>query len=182
MRKHLGVHGPFHMRMGLSFLLSAVQPFAAFDTPRERLFRVVAEHPGLTLGQLRAGAQMSWGAAYYHSQRLAHDGRIRIITAGRRRLHVPCAREFTETVVRARGLLQGETVRQVCAFVSRNPLTDIRSICASTGLSPRAVYYHVRQLLDNGLLESRGLTHHFGLRVTALYAAATAHTADILGR
>lgn len=132
-------------------------------TLRQRVLAFVLEHPGTTLGQLRRALSLSWGRAHHHVKLLERLGALQRVRAGRRALLMPAGLEEDERSLRARALLRGETARRVAQAVALSAPTDVEALSRALGESRRVVYYHVKQLIEAGVVQSASRTRHFGL-------------------
>jgi DNA-binding transcriptional ArsR family regulator len=80
-------------------------------------------------------------------------GLLHTRAAGRRRLAYPGpAAESPPALDRARAMLAGPTTRRVAEGVLARPGIGIEELLETLGESPRAVYYHVKRLVDAGLV------------------------------
>lgn len=137
---------------------------------RREILAAVLERPGLTLGELRSKVRLGWGNAYHHLAKLQRAGLVQMERYGRRLVVFPAAEPLDAMAAPALAILRGQTARAICDDIARHAPTDVSSIATRTGRSPRAVYYHVRQLIAVGLVESRSLVRQFSLYPSALHA------------
>lgn len=137
------------------------------ETVRERLLREVRDHPGLSLSELMTRLGIGWGTLHHHATALEAQRLVRIETAGRRRLVFP-AGQSPMVAAEARGLVYGGPARRIALALRDRPGQSILELCERTGNSPRAVYYHVKRLLEGGLLRSSSSTRHSDLEPTPL--------------
>jgi predicted transcriptional regulator len=145
-------------------LLVLIAPVAD-DAPvieplRARLLKLVTQKPGLPVGAILAETQMGWGTLYYHLSKLAKENQIQIVRVGRRRLVYPASGGRATDFAAGDALLRGRTARQIAEAIANRPGSSIQTIVDSVGYSPRAVYYHVRRLIEAGLVTSSSETRH----------------------
>lgn len=139
---------------------------ATFDSRlRQEILTIVNDSPGIRLTELMERMSVGWGTLYHHLGKLREAGLIQTQVAGRRRLVYPIHRAaaFDSS---AQSLLCGRTARLVALSIQRAPHRSLIEICDELGLSPRSTYYHVRRLLDAGLITSGSTTRHFDLCAT----------------
>lgn len=136
---------------------------------RRKMFEVIRQKPGLTLGELRERVRLGWGNGYHHLKKLERAGLIRTTRIGRRLVITPVNGEMDEREAKARAHLKGQAAAAICGDISRHPGTDAASIAARTGQTVRSVYYHVKPLTALGLVVSRSRTRQFALHTTPLY-------------
>lgn len=134
---------------------------------RRAILEAVARSPGITLGELRAGVKLGWGNAYHHLLRLERARLIRTQRVGRRLVIFPA--DFDARAAAVRAVLRGAASRAIADDIAAHPGTDVTDVATRTGLSRRAVYYHVQQLTTLGVVTSRSGARQFALHVTSLY-------------
>lgn len=150
---------------------------ASLDSPlRERLLKLIQESPGIPMGELMARAGLGWGTLYHHLNKLVRAGHVRTSTSGRRRLIYPVAPGVVQEEIVKTGLLRGRTALAIARLVEARPGMSILDITNALDESPRAVYYHVKRLMDAGYFVSDSHTRYHGLRATGLLRDALAIT------
>lgn len=151
-------------------VVPAGDPFARarlLSSPiRRAILEIVTSRPGLTVGELLALLDVGWGTLHHHLDRLEAVGLLRTVQAGRRRLVLPGDAPRAAPVARA--LLAGATCRRVAEAVAREPGLCIQDLIGRVEDSPRAVYHHVKRLLDAGLLQSERPGRYTSLHPTPL--------------
>lgn len=131
----------------------------------EGILSAVRAHPGIPIGELRRQLSIGWGTFYHHLNRLAAEGLISTAHAGRRKLVFPEGHRAKEESA-ALGILRGRTARRVAeAFLDRTH-RSMDDLIATLDLAPRSVYYHVRRLIDAGLVRSASETRYKDLEAT----------------
>lgn len=159
----------------LTCLLLALAPTRgtyAEDGAR-RILQLVHEHPGLPVGEIQKRLQLSSGTVYYHLERLEAAGEIETRTAGRRRLVFPAT--TTPRDAQAQGILRGATSRHIAQHILQNPGVSTADLLAHTGETPRALYYHLKQLREARLITSTSPTRYRDLRPTEKLRAMLAN-------
>lgn len=136
--------------------------------PRQRILSVLRERPGLPLGELRELVGIPWATLHHHLTRLEQAGLARTLTQGRRRLAYPTGAEEAPEAGRARAMLAGRAARQAALAVAQRPGGGVADVARAAGLSARAAYYHVRRLVDGGLVETATPGRLDALRPTPL--------------
>lgn len=125
------------------------------DSPaRQRILSYVHAHPGEPVGGLLARLDMGWGTLHHHLRRLEEAGLLHTRVAGRRRLAYPGpAGEHAHPLEKGRAILAGPLTRRVAEAILARPGVGIEELLEALGESPRAVYYHVKRLVDAGLVQ-----------------------------
>ena len=132
---------------------------------RMRILRLVHERPGICVTDLAASLSMTWGQLHYHLGRLAEAGLLHTVKAGRHRLVFldPEALEAAE----AQAIVLGRTARALALLIVDNPHVTVTDLVRISGETPRVVYYHVKKMLDAGLVTSSSGAHRRGLAADA---------------
>lgn len=133
------------------------------DSPvRQEMLRLLDETGGLPLAQLKERVGLGWGSFYHHLEKLQRAGHLEVAENGRRRVVYPVGLG-DERHSRACSALQGATARRIAAAIASRPGCSVRDVLEEVGESPRVVYYHLKRLMEAGLVESSSPTRHFDL-------------------
>lgn len=139
---------------------------------RRRLLDLIRAEPGVSVGELKRRAGMSWGPFYHHILILQRAGLVAVRKAGRRTVFLAAESRADEMHVRAVALLKGSSVHAIATYISRHPGASMADVIGASALTPRGAYYHVRRLLEAGLVTSHSRTRHMDLRPTSTLDAA----------
>ena len=138
---------------------------------RLSLLRLVLASPGISLRDASRRLQMNWASVKYHAMRLESAGLIHSRTVGRHRICYP-SNGTDDEIVEARGILSEGTARRIAAFIVEHPGTRISDVIRGTGESQRVVYYHLKRLVEAGLVSMGERARYRGLIATPkMYAA-----------
>lgn len=130
---------------------------------RQEILQRAKARPGMPLTELRAQLGVGWGALYHHLRKLSAAGLIEVHTVGRLNLlYLKGAHQSQQA--QALALLRGTTAHRIAEAVIAQPGCSVRDLVERTGDSPRAVYYHVKRLVDAGLLTSPSRFRHVDLQ------------------
>lgn len=130
---------------------------------RQQIVDMVRARPGVSVGDIMDELQVGWGTLYHHLTKLSRSRIIQTSVVGRRRLVYPVSPDLDPTVDKHMAMLRGKTARRVAEAVLAQPNIGISELTVMLEESPRVVYYHVKRLLDAGLLVSDSKTRHTGL-------------------
>lgn len=146
---------------GVLAWVTRVQSKVLESPERMKILHIVFERPGVSVTELADRLAMSWGQINYHLGRLEDAGLLHTTKAGRHRLVFPHG-ESPETP-EDRALVLEKTARSLALLIVENPRLSVTDLVARSGETPRVVYYHVKKLLDSGLVTSSSGIHHRGL-------------------
>lgn len=130
---------------------------------RQQIVDMVKTRPGVSVGDIMDELQVGWGTLYHHLTKLSRSKMIQTSVVGRRRLVYPVTPDADPTADKHMAMLRGKTARRVAEAVLAQPNIPIQELTTLLGESPRVVYYHVKRLLDAGLILSDSKTRHTGL-------------------
>lgn len=141
---------------------------------RRRVHDLIVQRPGLTVSELARATSTNWTAAAYHVGQLARAGLIRTLKSGRSRLLFPTSMTL-DVVHEACGLLAESSCVRVAQAIIEHPGRRVWEICEITNMSERAVYHHVKRLVDSGLVTTAVGRSYRGLCATPLLHGAVAN-------
>lgn len=161
--------------LGIGMVMGLARPreeiHALVSPQRAMLLRLIMTTPGISLREASRKLEVNWATVKYHAMRLETAGLIESRTVGRHRICYPTGATDDE-MVEARGILSEATARRIAAFIIEHPGTRISEVIQGTGESQRVVYYHLKRLVDSGLVSLGERGRYCGLLPTSkLYAA-----------
>lgn len=156
------VDAPWGVALGW---VTRIQSRVLTSAERMRILQVVYERPGISLTELAQRASMTWGQLNYHLGRLEQAGLVHSTKAGRHRLVFP--EKAPEEAPEDRALLLEKTARLLALLIVENPRVSVTDLVHMSGETPRVVYYHVKKLLEAGLVTSSSARHLRGLTASA---------------
>lgn len=132
--------------------LSAM-PHRLLESPQRRaILRLATESPGISFGELKACTGLGWGTLYHHVTAMHRANLVQTRVVHRRRILLPLHAHAIERVAIANAILRGGTARLVAQFAASRGPTDVAEMTRELGVGPRAVYYHVKRLVEAELL------------------------------
>lgn len=134
---------------------------------RRQIVDIVRENPGLAIGDLLARLPVGWGTVYHHLSKLERCGIVRGVTSGRRRLLYLVEHGATGPDPEQRSLIAGRTAREIATIIASGSGMSIEQVVEASSASPRVVYYHLKRLLEAGLIQSDSATRYRGLVATS---------------
>ena len=122
---------------------------------REKVLDLVTRQPGIPAEKVLDVLDIGWGTLSHHLERLKMQALVRVNVEGRRKLLYP-AGSLDEKEASRRARLFYPKAREIAQAVLREPGISIAAVSDRCGLSPRVVYYHLKELLALGLIEKAG--------------------------
>lgn len=122
------------------------------------------------MGTVRSRLGIPWATLHHHVAALRAAGELRVALCGRRALLFHAERAASAAEIAARAMVQGDTARAIAAHVVSRPGHSIAEMSVALGRTERVVYYHVRRLIDAGLLQSSAPTRLHNLTPSPMLA------------
>lgn len=135
------------------------------STSRLRVFEAIRDEPGITVSKIAREVGLYWSTVALHVERLTRAGLVRSTRVGRRRVLFSSTEANGESAVQ-RGLLAEDACRRVAVAVVEHPRTPIFELSHRTGISERALYHHVKRLVEAELLSTSKERFYRGLEPT----------------
>lgn len=137
---------------------------------RRRLLEIIAQRPGLSVSELARGAGIFWTSAALHVEHLHKAGLVRTFRVGRLRVVVSTDFPQGESSDHS-GILAEPACLRVATAIARSPEARVWELSALTGMSDRAIYHHLKRLVEAGLISTRKRGGYHGLEATPLLHA-----------
>ncbi|MFA5943289.1 MAG: ArsR family transcriptional regulator [Candidatus Thermoplasmatota archaeon] len=114
---------------------------------RERLLKLIQEHPGIHQSELAKRAEIPWGSVSHHLHQLKCAGRISTLRRGSRYLVYPASIETNPYLP----LLREPAVARIISHLQGPNSKRIAELTQETGLSRKVVARGLRKLHGAGL-------------------------------
>ncbi|NPA76431.1 MAG: winged helix-turn-helix transcriptional regulator [Candidatus Diapherotrites archaeon] len=118
---------------------------------RQRILEAIYRKPGLHFRELARATGLATGQLEYHIYRLEKAGLIRAEKDGKYTRYYP-PMDYEESVKEVLKLLNRPRVKEILEFVAENEPARTEDISKYVGLSQSATLWHLRKLVDAGVL------------------------------
>lgn len=136
-------------------LFSRVDKPHALDHPaRAELAALIEASPGIHFQEVRRRLGWSPGLARHHLSKLVELGLVTERATSGYTCYFPQGK-LDRRLIEAIPMLKADGARRILAFVIAHPEAANVDIARGTGLDPATVHYHVRRLVDAGLITIR---------------------------
>ncbi|HWG91060.1 MAG TPA: winged helix-turn-helix transcriptional regulator, partial [Candidatus Thermoplasmatota archaeon] len=139
---------------------------------RNRLFEQVRSSPGMNVSELAEATGLGWGTTVYHLQRLKATGLVSEKRGGNSKCFFVNGGAVSPAAQRAQAALRHEKAQQIVTFLQANPAASQKEMAAALGLSPALVSFHVKRLVEAGVLSKARAGKANTLTLAADIAAA----------
>lgn len=125
--------------------------------PRRKLHAIIVSHPGAHLRELERRSGLAVGVLRHHLGYLADAGLIMEQRDGKLRRFFPVG--LDPDLRQLLGILRTRSLRAVMVDLLTHPGATAKEIAQRQGFSLRSVAYHLRTLIDAGLVAKEKATY-----------------------
>jgi DNA-binding MarR family transcriptional regulator len=136
------------------FSSSSRQPPEALNRTQRRIFEYITAHPGVHLRQICRELGLAMGDVQYHIHRLERDGRINSARRGFYKFFYSSAL-FGEKQRDVLSVLSLDAPRELLLNIIEKPNTSQEELAGATMVSQPTVSWHLKRLVDLGILEKQ---------------------------
>lgn len=154
------------------FAASPNQASDAVDPTQRRILDYISAHPGVHLRQICRELGLAMGDVQYHIQRLERDGRINSLRRGLYRFFYVSSL-FGDRQREVLSVLTLDTPRELLLSMIEKPDSGQEELARAAAVSQPTVSWHLKRLVQLGIVEKR----QSGRNVT--YSVAAADAAEI---
>ena len=120
---------------------------------RRRIYEVITSFPGLHFREIQRKTRLGNGSLRYNLSVLERRGFIESEKQGRALRYYPRGMRSDEK--KLLGLLRLKTVRRILVYLLSRQEARHGEIARALGLSPSTVTWHMRRLVEHGVVEER---------------------------
>jgi len=124
---------------------------------RQKILEVIYTHPGIHFRELERKTNLATGQLEYHLDRLRKAGLITSEKDGRYTRFYPVVEGEEEEVQRILKHLYRSKVREIILYILENGTATAEELRSITGMSPSALSWHMKRLLDDGIVKKKTL-------------------------
>jgi len=131
---------------------------------RRKIYELIASSPGLHKREISRKLNISLSTVDYHLHYMEKRN-IVVAREDRRYRRYFIAEKTMPEDSRIISLLRQETPRKILIFLLENPKAIHREICENIGKAPSTVSFHIRKLVEAGILEEISLGKEKGYNI-----------------
>jgi predicted transcriptional regulator len=124
------------------------------DPTQRRILEFITSHPGVHLREICRALALAMGAVQYHVRRLERDGRIHSVRRGLYKFFYP-ANLFGERQRDVLSVLSLDRPRELLLNIIEHPESTQESLSGATHISQPTVSWHLKRLVDLGIVGRR---------------------------
>jgi predicted transcriptional regulator len=136
------------------FSSSPREPSETIDPTQRRILDYITAHPGVHLRQICRELGLAMGDVQYHTQRLERDRRINSLRRGLYRFFY-AATLFGDKQREVLSVLTLDTPRELLLSMIEKPDSGQYDLARALGVTQPTVSWHLKRLVDLGIVEKR---------------------------
>ncbi|MDG6926642.1 MAG: winged helix-turn-helix transcriptional regulator [Nitrososphaerota archaeon] len=149
------------------------QPYGSIDATQRRILDYITSQPGVHLRQICRELGLAMGDVQYHVHRLERDGLVTSVRRGLYRFFYPAAL-FGERQKDILGMLSLDTPRELLMSIVEAPGQGQDELARAISVTQPTVSWHLRRLVDLGIVERQQSGRSVTYRVAGTKAAEIA--------
>jgi DNA-binding transcriptional ArsR family regulator len=120
---------------------------------RSQIFHVIQENPGIHASGLARQVGVGWGTITHHLEKLERGHLVAIRKVNNQKCFFENGGKVSRQDMAIAGAVKGDTASDIAQFVTTHPMTSQKQMAESLGLSPALVSFHVKKLVNLGVLD-----------------------------
>lgn len=120
---------------------------------RAEIFELIKQNPGINVSEIARRLDIAWGTATHHLQKLRAERMIAIRRVANQKCYFQNGGSFTPQEMDVMSATKNGTAKRIAELLLKDGPHCHRDIAESLGVSPALVSFHMRKLLDAGVVE-----------------------------
>jgi DNA-binding MarR family transcriptional regulator len=120
---------------------------------RSQIFQVIQENPGIHASGLARQVGAGWGTITHHLEKLEKGHLVAIRKVNNQKCFFENGGSVSRQDMAIAGAVKGDTASDIASYVLSHPMTSQKEMAESLSISPALVSFHVKKLINLGVLE-----------------------------
>ncbi|MEA3137214.1 MAG: hypothetical protein QOC71_1495 [Thermoplasmata archaeon] len=120
---------------------------------RSQIFQVIQTNPGIHASGLARQVGAGWGTITHHLEKLEKGHLVAIRKVNNQKCFFENGGKVSRQDMAVIGAVKGDTAGDIASFVTSHPMTSQKQMAESLDLSPALVSFHVKKLVNLGVLD-----------------------------
>lgn len=120
---------------------------------RTQIFQVIQSNPGIHASGLARQVGVGWGTITHHLEKLEKGHLVATRKINNQKCFFENGGRVSRHDMAVAGAVKGDTASDISAYVLGHPMTSQKDMATSLGLSPALVSFHVKKLVNLGVLD-----------------------------
>jgi predicted transcriptional regulator/Ni/Co efflux regulator RcnB len=141
---------------------------------RAEIFELIKANPGINVSEVSRRLDIAWGTATHHLQKLRAEKLVAIRSVANQKCYFVNGGTYTPGEMDLMSATKNPTAKRIAEFLVTSGPQCHQDISNTLGISPALVSFHMRKLLDAGVVarERRGRNTMFSPLATVLEPVA----------
>ena len=119
---------------------------------RNEIFELIRASPGVNVSEISRRLDVAWGTATHHLQKLREERLVGVRVVGHQKCFFLNGGTYTPHEMDMLSATKSPTAHRIAQFLVENGATAHQGVSNGLGLSPALVSFHMRKLLDAGIV------------------------------
>lgn len=120
---------------------------------RAQIFQVIQSNPGIHASGLARQVGVGWGTITHHLEKLEKGSLVATRKVNNQKCFFENGGKVSRQDMAIAGAVKGDTAGDIAGFVTAHPMTSQKQMAEALGLSPALVSFHVKKLVNLGVLD-----------------------------
>lgn len=120
---------------------------------RSQIFQVIQTNPGIHASGLARQVGVGWGTITHHLEKLERGHLVAIRKINNQKCFFENGGTVSRNDMAVAGAVKGDTAGDIAGYVLGHPMTSQKDMAAALGISPALVSFHVKKLVNLGVLD-----------------------------
>ena len=120
---------------------------------RSQIFQVIQSNPGIHASGLARQVGAGWGTITHHLEKLEKGHLVAVRKVNNQKCFFENGGKVSRQDMAVMGAVKGDTASDIASFVTSHPMTSQKQMAESLDLSPALVSFHVKKLVNLGVLD-----------------------------
>ncbi len=120
---------------------------------RSQIFQVIQTNPGIHASGLARQVGAGWGTITHHLEKLERGHLVATRKINNQKCFFEQGGRVSRTDMAVAGAVRGDTASDIAGYVLGHPMTSQKDMAGSLDLSPALVSFHVKKLVNLGVLD-----------------------------
>jgi DNA-binding transcriptional ArsR family regulator len=120
---------------------------------RGQIFQVIQSNPGIHASGLARQVGVGWGTITHHLEKLEKGHLVATRKINNQKCFFENGGKVSRLDMAVAGAVKGDTASDIAGFVLGHPMTSQKDMAAALGISPALVSFHVKKLVNLGVLD-----------------------------
>jgi X-X-X-Leu-X-X-Gly heptad repeat protein len=120
---------------------------------RTQIFQVIQGNPGIHASELGRRMGTGWGTIIHHLDKLEKGRIVAVRKVNNQKCYFESGGKVSRQDMAVAGAVRGDSAHKITTFVQSHPMTSQKALSSELGISPALTSFHVKKLVNLGVLD-----------------------------